>query len=223
MSTREHWHYRYIYRAGAWVDADLQQAAQEGDVVGPLLLASVPERKRTLDARGIAPVAFVFLVEGVFGSIARGSRGGTGAPGRWGGEELQARGGISRHAGPSSVQRFVQRSVVAAFLLCCLRVCGACREQDMGPRTRSLLKPLPAKRVVITGLPRRSPRCCTLHVPVPSNNTREISPYTMHDHASVRTSMGCQVHVNAANTAPPGRSSPTSRRRPAPSPSPSPP
>lgn len=42
---------------------DLQQPSQEGNVVGPFLLGSVPEGQRTLDTSSIAAEVFVFLVE----------------------------------------------------------------------------------------------------------------------------------------------------------------
>lgn len=43
--------------------SDLQQPAQERNVVGPFLLGSVPEGQRALDTRSIAAVVLVFLVE----------------------------------------------------------------------------------------------------------------------------------------------------------------
>lgn len=42
---------------------DLQQAPEEGDIVRPFLLRSVPEGKRSFDAKRISPEAFVFLIQ----------------------------------------------------------------------------------------------------------------------------------------------------------------
>jgi hypothetical protein len=50
--------------------SDLQQPAQERNVVGPLLLGSVPEGQRALDTGGIASEVLVFLVESLEAQVS---------------------------------------------------------------------------------------------------------------------------------------------------------
>jgi hypothetical protein len=66
LKSLQDWHVSNLYTHGTISRGrpDLQQPSQERYVVGPFLLGSIPEGQRALDASGISPEAFIFLVQG---------------------------------------------------------------------------------------------------------------------------------------------------------------
>jgi hypothetical protein len=66
LKSLQDWHVSNLYTHGTISRGrpDLQQPSQERYVVGPFLLGSIPESQRALDAGGISPEAFIFLVQG---------------------------------------------------------------------------------------------------------------------------------------------------------------
>lgn len=65
LKSLQHGHVSILDTYGAFLrgGSNLQQPCQERYVVGPFLLGGVPQGQRALDAGGISPEAFVFLVK----------------------------------------------------------------------------------------------------------------------------------------------------------------